>query len=231
MKPNTGFEFQDYFTKEMAEEFFVEAMRWAKEKGYTVHHESHRKRYLHSPWVVRDLLLTGNSKLQDLTMVADLAHWLNVVETDCNDPDLTAVIEALAPKFHHIHMRSGYDHGPQVPDPRCPQWLHYTEGHERWWDAIHKAANARGAKEVTVTTAFGPPNYQVCDPKDNRPLANIWDVNHWIALRRQARFAELFGQENTSRLKASSTQDEKPITNPGDSILEGKRLGIDVSFI
>ena len=50
----------------------------------------------------------------DLTMVADLSHWINVAETDTNDPDLTAVIEALAPRFRHIHLRVGYDHGPQV---------------------------------------------------------------------------------------------------------------------
>ena len=47
-------------------------------------------------------------------MVADLSHWINVAETDTNDPDLTAVIEALAPRFRHIHLRVGYDHGPQV---------------------------------------------------------------------------------------------------------------------
>ena len=60
-----------------------------KAKGYVVHHESHRKRYLHSPWVTRDLLLNrGDDKLKDMTMVADLSHWINVAETDTNDPDL-----------------------------------------------------------------------------------------------------------------------------------------------
>ena len=54
------------------------------------------------------------SKDLDLTMVADLSHWVNVAETDTNDPDLTAVIEAFAKRFRHIHLRVGYDHGPQV---------------------------------------------------------------------------------------------------------------------
>ena len=54
------------------------------------------------------------SKDLDLTMVADLSHWVNVAETDTNDPDLTAVIEAFADRFRHIHLRVGYDHGPQV---------------------------------------------------------------------------------------------------------------------
>ena len=54
------------------------------------------------------------SKDLDLTMVADLSHWVNVAETDTYDPDLTAVIEAFADRFRHIHLRVGYDHGPQV---------------------------------------------------------------------------------------------------------------------
>ena len=39
--------------------------------------------------------------------VADLSHWVNVAETNSSDPDLTAVIERLAPKFHHTHCRFG----------------------------------------------------------------------------------------------------------------------------
>ena len=83
------------------------------------------------------------------------------------------------------------------------------EGHERWWDSIWKALEARGdVDEVTMTPEHGPPNYQVCKDKDidllevhkcniacvpqicdlnGKPLADIWDVNHWIALRRQER--------------------------------------------
>ena len=51
-------------------------------------------------------------------MVADLSHWINIAETNTEDPDLTAVIEKFADKFDHTHCRVGYDHGPQVPDPR-----------------------------------------------------------------------------------------------------------------
>jgi len=46
-------------------------------------------------------------------------------------------------------------------------------------------------------------------------------VNHWIGLRRQARFAELFGAENTSKLIPSKTQGPEPVTNPGDSVIKG----------
>jgi len=211
---------KDYFTTEMALEYFNTVVQWCKDKKYTVHHETHRKRALYSPWVSRDLV----PKIKDLTLVADLSHWINVAETDTTDPDLTQVIEDLAHQTYHVHCRVGYDHGPQVPDPRLGEWLAYTEGHERWWDFIWKAAKARGDTEVCFTTEFGPPNYQICNPETNVPLANIWDVNHWIALRRQERFAELFGRENTCGLKPSQTQNKFPETNPGASTLT-KRVG------
>ena len=43
--------------------------------------------------------------------VADLSHWVNVAETNSSDPDLTAVIERLAPKFHHTHCRFDLEGG------------------------------------------------------------------------------------------------------------------------
>jgi len=209
---------KDCFTEEMATQFFTDALAWQKEKGYRVLHETHRKRFLHSPWVARGFL----PNFPDLKLVADLSHWVNVAETNPSDPDLTSVIENIAGQFHHIHCRVGYDHGPQVPDPRLGQWLEYMEGHERWWDAIWQAAAERGDEEITMTPEHGPPNYQVCDPRTEKPLADIWDVNHWVALRRQERFAQLFGEENTSKVIPSNTQDKNPVTNPGESVLKGK---------
>ena len=36
--------------------------------------------------IFRDFLMgSKGSELDDLTMVADLSHWINVAETDCND--------------------------------------------------------------------------------------------------------------------------------------------------
>ena len=64
--------------------------------------------------------------------------------------------------------------------------------------------------------------FQVCVPGTGKPLANIWDVNHWIALRRQERFVHLFGADGGgARLVASETQDRLPETNPGRSVLDG----------
>lgn len=40
----------------MAEEFFRRALAWQEENGYNVYHETHRKRFLHSPWVARSFM-------------------------------------------------------------------------------------------------------------------------------------------------------------------------------
>jgi len=211
---------KDYFTFGMAEDFFVKALEYAPD----VMHEGHRKRFLHSPWVARDFV----PRFPELKLVADLSHWVNVAETDCHDIDLTKVIEDLAPQVYHTHCRVGYDHGPQVPDPRAPEWIAYMEGHERWWDAIWKAQAARGDAYTTMIGEHGPPNYQPTMPYSREPVASIWDINHWVQLRRQKRFAELFGEENTSSLVPSDTQGFEPETNPGASILSG--LTGEISF-
>ena len=47
---------KDYFTQAMAEEFFNDVLAWQKENNYNVYHETHRKRFLHSPWVARSFV-------------------------------------------------------------------------------------------------------------------------------------------------------------------------------
>ena len=46
---------------------------------------------------------------------------MNVAETNSSDPDLTAVIERLAPKFHHTHCRFGDDEC-DYGDSEEPAW-------------------------------------------------------------------------------------------------------------
>lgn len=197
---------KDFFTVNMATDFFSEALEYAPD----VLHECHRGRFLHSPWLAREFL----PQFPQLKMTADLSHWINLAETNTEDPDLNRVIESCAHQVHHTHCRVGYEHGPQVADPRAPEWLPYMEGHERWWDTIWAAADARGDEVVTMIAEHGPPTYQQCNPYSKEPLAHIWDVNHWVSLRRQERFAQLYGKENTSSLVPSETQGYEPPTAP-----------------
>ena len=82
------------------------------------------------------------------------------------------------------------------------------------WDLIWRAQAERGDAFTTFTPEHGPPSYQQTCPHSQEPLAHIWDVNHWVALRRQARFAELYGEEHASNLVPSASQGFEPVTRP-----------------
>lgn len=211
---------QDSFTHGMAAKYFREVLKWEEENGYTVAHETHRKRFLYSPWTTRDFFTKYPDIHAKIKMCADLSHWINVAETDTNDPVFNQAIDFIIPNIIHMHCRVGYEHGPQVSDPRAPEWIAYMEGHERWWDKIWKAMKASGKFEyATMILEHGPPPYQPCAPGTKEPLALIWDVNHWIGLRMQKRFGDLFGAGETSKLIVSETQGYEPETEPQPSAL------------
>ena len=86
------------------------------------------------------------------------------------------------------------------------------QGFEAWWDKIWLSQKDRGWQYTTMIAEHGAPSYQACMPGTDQPLADIWDINHWVQLRRQERFARLFGSENTSQLVPSESQGFEPET-------------------
>jgi hypothetical protein len=105
---------------------------------------------LYSPWLTRDLL----ERHPKLRFVADFrsdasqqgmlahnvcSHWTNVAEAHPSHPELLKVIEAIAPRVLHVHARVGYEEGPQVPDPRAPEWMGYTTAFEHMWKLVWAA--------------------------------------------------------------------------------------------
>jgi len=182
----------DFFRMNEVEQIFSKIVEYEKSVKMPIMHETHRKRILHSPWHTREIL----PKFPQLKIVADLSHFICVAETDTKDEELTRMIESMAPQVHHIHSRIGYDHGPQVTDPRAPEWLPYTEGHEKWWDFIVKTQmkNPNFLKEnvpFTFTPEHGPPNYQVALPYTRQPLASIWEVNTFLTERLKQKYSHL----------------------------------------
>jgi sugar phosphate isomerase/epimerase len=205
---------RDNFPWAIAARYFRDILPWEKQHGFVVAHETHRKRFLHSPWAIRDFFLKYPDIRAQIGLCADYSHLLCVAEVDTSDPVLNQVIDFLAPNVVHTQCRVGYDHGPQVPDPRSPEWIHYTEGMERWWDTIWQSQLARGYEYTTMIAEHGPPTYQMCVPGSQQPLADIWDVNHWVQLQRQRRFEQLFGADHqSSKLVQSETQGYEPNTN------------------
>ena len=142
-----------------------------------MHHETHRSRILYSPWVARDVC----ARHPALTLVADYSHFTVVAEAAPSDPELDAcVLGALTARVRHVHARVGFEEGPQVPDPRGASWAPYLVGFARWWADIYARAIARGDAHATTTPEFGPPPYCWTTPFDDRPLADMWEVNHFV---------------------------------------------------
>eukprot|EP00392_Amoebophrya_sp_AT5.2_P003085 g3090.t1 len=207
---------RDYFTEQMANFFFKAALEYEqrlvvyeqqennkpppintplganKNKNaalpfFKVCHETHRSRILYSPWRSVDLL----QRFPSLKLTADLSHWVCTAES--TDANLENVVKFVAKFVHHTHCRYGHEQGSQIPDPRFPEWGPQVETHDRWWDLIWQAQKERGEKVTTMIAEHGPPPYQICTPGGKKePLAKTWEVNHWVHLRRQKRFGELF---------------------------------------
>ena len=222
----------DRFTMDMGVEFFGRVLELEAEcgsggsggsGGVPVFHETHRTRFLYSPWVARDLL----PAFPALKLTADLSHWTNVAEVGPDNADLVNVVQQAASQCHEIHARVGFEEGPQVSDPRAPEWMTYTEGFERLWDLLWDAQAAAGLEVSTLVPEHGPGLYQPSVhgldlgedhwPAPGFPLADIWDVNHWLALRARARFGARFGVgedgHNAGAVVESATQGAGAVSN------------------
>ena len=77
----------------------------------------------------------------------------------------------------HIHARVGYQQGPQVPDPRLPQWNYALNAFTSWWDEIVLSKRRTDQRSLTITTEFGPAPYMVHHPKTGKPIADQFKLN------------------------------------------------------
>jgi hypothetical protein len=144
---------KDYFSEAEADEHFEFCVALEKELAIEVNHETHRARILYSPWVVPRIL----ARHPELRLCADLSHFSNVAESGPHEPEMNKVVALLAPRVRHVHARVGFEEGPQILDPRLPQWAPYLEGYMLWWRAIYEHSKLRGDLEFSSTPEFGPP--------------------------------------------------------------------------
>ncbi len=165
-------------------DFFGQALVVGEELGVTVSFETHRSRSFFNPWATRDIL----RQLPALKLTCDFSHWCVVCERLIDsEPEVLAL---CAERAHHIHARVGYDQGPQVPHPAAPGHRGALEAHERWWTQIWRGQSARGMAVSTMTPEFGPDGYLHCLPFTSIPVADLSQINHWMAERERQLFAE-----------------------------------------
>lgn len=173
---------RDAWSETESIQFFDEALAYEAGAGTPVAHETHRGRILYNPWITSRLL----DRFRHLQLCCDFSHWVCVCERLLDEE---AIIRQCAEQCIHIHARVGYEEGPQVPDPRAPEYHRHLAAHERWWQMIWDAQQARGMEYTTLTPEFGPPGYMQTLPYNNVPVADLQAICDWQATRQAEQFA------------------------------------------
>lgn len=174
---------RDAFTRDEAFDFFRRVVDHEHGLPIPVAHELHRGRIFHAPWTTVPVLEAFSA----LSVTADFSHWVNVCERLIDDQ--LPAIRLVAERCLHLHARVGHAQGPQVNDPRAPEWANELAAHERWWDLCWAAQERRGLTESTLTPEFGPLPYQPSAPYSQRPLADLGEICDWMTRRQAERFA------------------------------------------
>lgn len=165
---------RDYFSFEQNKQFIDATFKAAKASGIPIFHETHRARMCYSAPVTRKFL----EEIPEMRINVDLSHWCTVHESLLQDQPET--VKLALSRADHVHARVGHQEGPQVNDPRAPEWGEVVKQHFTWWDEVVQNKIKAGAKYLTILTEFGPPNYLPTLPYTRQPVASQWEINVYM---------------------------------------------------
>jgi len=170
---------RDYFTEDQSQAFIDHTRQLAEKTGILFCHETHRSRIMFAAHITRRFI----EKNPSLRLTLDISHWCNVHESLLDDQQET--VDIALSRSEHIHARIGHPEGPQVNDPRAPEWGAAVKAHFGWWDKIAQRKKEKGEK-LTVLTEFGPPDYMPTLPYTRQALSDQWAINaHMMHLLRK----------------------------------------------
>jgi sugar phosphate isomerase/epimerase len=164
---------KDFFSLAQAEQIITDTLLPAEKSGIPIYHETHRGRICYNIPTTNTLL----KSLSNMKLTLDISHWCVVHESLLKDQKES--VDFALSKTGHIHARVGHQEGPQVTDPRAPEWQDAFLAHLSWWDEVVKLKNQKG-EAITILTEFGPPMYLPVVPYTQQPLANQWDINVYM---------------------------------------------------
>lgn len=173
---------RDYFSFEENKKLVEYSIALSKETGIPIYHETHRGRMMFAAHTTAEFL----KKYPELKLTLDISHWCNVHESMLENQKET--VEAALQRTEHIHARVGYQEGPQVADPRAPEWAYAVNAHFAWWDKVVERKRREG-KRITFLTEFGPPLYMQTLPYTLQPLSNQWEINVYMKELIKKRYA------------------------------------------
>ncbi len=173
---------RDYWTAEHNLALIRKASSRAHQAKVPLFHETHRAKFSYAATVAAHYL----RQEPELKITADFSHWCNVSESylEGQEPEVALAIARTG----HLHARVGHTEGPQVSDPRAPEWAQALAAHDAWWDRIVAARRADKTKRFTVTPEFGPPPYLPALPYTGQPVGSQWDINLWMMRRLRERW-------------------------------------------
>lgn len=165
---------RDIFNFEENLQIFERALQLSRDSGIPFLVETHRGRPTYSAIETRKYL----EAFTDLRLTADFSHWMVVHESGLEDQP--ANLELAVSRADYIHARVGYSEGPQIPDPRAPEWKHALERHIELWQQIVNHRKAEGKEALYITPEFGPPAYMHTAPFTNQPVGDVWEQNVYM---------------------------------------------------
>lgn len=165
---------RDIFRFEENVQIIQRAIQLSQSSGIPILIETHRGRPTYSAIETRKYL----EAIPELRLTADFSHWMVVHESDLADQ--RATIELAMARADYIHARVGYAEGPQIPDPRAPEWGHAVQTHLRLWQGIIDHHKRDGKESLYITPEFGPPGYMHTAPFTNQPVGDVWEQNVYM---------------------------------------------------
>ncbi|KAG8465660.1 hypothetical protein KFE25_002967 [Diacronema lutheri] len=121
-------------------------------------HETHRGRFLASPFVAARLL----AAVPSVRLTSDFSHWVLAAERLLDSPAEAELLRRrIARACDHIHARLGTPQSAQLSDVDAPSGARAAERFYSWWEQIwtEKEAAALSSRDscVTATVEYGPP--------------------------------------------------------------------------
>ncbi|HEY3475941.1 MAG TPA: TIM barrel protein, partial [Anaerolineales bacterium] len=160
---------RDIFPFEENLQIFWRLMELSQSSGIAILVETHRGRPTYSAIDTQRYL----EALPGLRLTADFSHWMVVHESDLADQ--SANLEIAMSRADYIHARVGYAEGPQIPEPRAPEWQNAVGRHLQLWQQIIDHHKRNGKDTLYITPEFGPPGYMHTLPFTNQPVGDVWE--------------------------------------------------------
>lgn len=165
---------KDYFSFDQNLELIDIAQEFSEKTGIAVAHETHRGRMGYSPQMLAEFYKVRTN----FSITADFSHWVCVTESMLEN--FSEILDESILRSKHIHTRVGFEEGPQVPDPRAPEWKYALDIFLSWWDKIIEVNANNKCKVMPLTTEFGPQPYMPSIPFSKKPVANQFEINCYM---------------------------------------------------